>query len=518
MTKVLPCNQEKVMTFVKCAIASGLAALAHVATTGTLAAQQGLARINTIVVIYGENRSFDHMYGFFPGANGIANATTEQKTQLDHDGKPLSQLTTFGSDGKPDPRFPRVANGPFLINSPTLKMSPDKIAPSPIHAFYHNQEQINGGRNNMFAAMSTVGAWALGYYDTSRLRLWQWAKEFTLADNFFMGAFGGSYLNHQWLVCACTPVHKNAPEGMRARLDADGKLTKKPESPPSALEGAVQVYSGGIGGQVTPDGYSVNTSQPPYQPSGIPPARDGDPNMADSEGTKFWGEPVPAQPLRTIGDTLSAKGVTWAWYAGSWNAALADGRRPPDEKRKVIYNREADSPNFQPHHHPFNFYARFAPASPDRATHLKDGEDFLKAIDSGTLPQVSFYKPTGRLNQHPAYTDLATGDAHIADVLERLRLSPQWNGMAVIVTYDENGGFWDHVPPPTGPGWGDRFGPGSRVPTLIVSPLAWRGYVDKTSYDTTSILKLITQRFELEPLPGVRANAGDMTAAFDFSQ
>jgi phospholipase C len=483
-----------------------------------LAAQQGLARINTIVVIYGENRSFDHMYGFFPGANGIANATNEQKTQLDHDGKPLSQLTVFGSDGKPDPRFPRVANGPFLINSPTLKMSPDKIAPSPIHAFYHNQEQINGGRNNMFAAMSTVGAWALGYYDTSRLRLWQWAKEFTLADNFFMGAFGGSYLNHQWLICACTPVHKNAPEGMRARLDADGKLTKKPESPPSALDGAVQVYSGGIGGQVTPDGYSVNTSQPPYQPSGIPPARDGDPNMADSEGTKVWGEPVPAQTLRTIGDTLSAKGVTWAWYAGSWNAALADGRRPPDEKRKVIYNRETDSPNFQPHHHPFNFYARFAPGSPDRATHLKDGEDFLKAIDSGTLPQVSFYKPTGRLNQHPAYTDLATGDAHIADVLERLRLSPQWNEMAVIVTYDENGGFWDHVPPPTGPGWGDRFGPGTRVPTLIVSPLARRGYVDKTSYDTTSILKLITRRFELEPLPGVRANAGDMTAAFDFSQ
>jgi len=497
-------------------IAIAIAGLSAAATIEPAIAQEGLAKIKTIVVIYGENRSFDHLYGFFPGANGIANATDEQKTQLDHDGKPLTQLTTFGGDGKPDPRFPRLANAPFQINSPTIKMSPDKIAPSPIHAFFHHQEQINGGRNNMFAAMSTVGGWTMGYYDTSRMRLWQWAAQYTLADNFFMGAFGGSFLNHQWLICACTPEHRQAPPAMRVRLDANGKLEKKPESP-SANEGAVQVYSAG-GGQVTPDGYSVNTSQPPYQPSGIPPAPGGDPNLTDPQGTKTSGEPVPPQSAKTIGDTLSAKGITWAWYAGSWNAALADGRRPPEEKRKVIYNRDADSPNFQPHHHPFNYHARFAPGTPDREEHLKDGADFLKAIDAGTLPAVSFYKPNGRLNQHPSYTDLASGDSHIADVLEHLRISPQWNEIVVIVTYDENGGFWDHVPPPTGPGWGDRFGPGSRVPTLIVSPFARKSFVDHTSYDTTSILKLITRRFELDPLPGVRANAGDLTAALDLTQ
>jgi phospholipase C len=497
--------------------AIALAVLGQILMPAASQGQEGLTKIRTIVVIYGENRSFDHLYGFFPGANGIANATDEQKTQLDHDGKPLSQLTIFGPDGKPDARFPRVANGPFMINAPNVKMAPDKIAPNPIHAFYHHQEQINGGRNNMFAAMSNVGGWTMGHYDTSRLRLWQWAKEFTLADNFFMGAFGGSYLNHLWLVCACAPEHRNAPEAMRARLDADGKLTKKPESP-SANDGAVQVFSSGLGGQVTPDGYSVNLSQPAYQPSGIPPAPGGDPTLADPKGTKPAGEPVPPQTSKTIGDTLSAKGVSWAWYAGSWNAALQDGMRPAEEKRSVIYARTEGSPNFQPHHQPFNFYARFAPGTPDRAMHLKDGEEFLKAIDSGTLPQVSFYKPTGRLNQHPGSSDVAIGDSHIADVLERLRVSPQWNEMAVIVTYDENGGFWDHVPPPTGPGWGDRFGPGSRVPTLIISPYARRGHVDKTSYDTTSIVKFITRRFELEPLPGVREKAGDLTAAFDFAQ
>ena len=87
--------------------------------------------------------------------------------------------------------------------------------------------------------------------------------------------------------------------------------------------------------------------------------------------------------------------------------------------------------------------------------------------------------------------------------------------MLVIVTYDENGGYWDHVPPPAGPGRGDRWGPATRVPTLIVSPLARKGVIDSTTYDTTSILKLITRRFDLEPLPGVRARMGDLSAALE---
>jgi phospholipase C len=88
--------------------------------------------------------------------------------------------------------------------------------------------------------------------------------------------------------------------------------------------------------------------------------------------------------------------------------------------------------------------------------------------------------------------------------------------MAVIITYDENGGYWDHMPPPSGPGWGDRWGPATRVPAIIVSPFAKRGYVDKTPYDTTSVIKFITRRFELEPLPGVRANMGDLSNGFDL--
>ena len=470
---------------------------------GSTGPDASLARIQTIVVIYAENHSFDNLYGMFPGANGVANASAEQKTQLDHDGTPLPALPAVYNGGKVDARYPKgLPNGPFRIDQPPVDARMDQVVPSPIHNYWQNIEQINGGRNNKFVAMTTVGAWVMGYYDGSGMKVWQWARRYTLADNFFMGAFGGSYLNHQWLICACAPVFKDAPASMRPQLDEHGHLRKRPDSPRSVMDGPVHVFDG----TVTPDGYTVNTMQPPYQPSGIPPAPGGDFSFSDKARN-----PTPPQTAKTIGDTLSAKGVSWAWYAGGWNQALADGMRDPKEKRAIIYHREGGSPNFQPHHQPFNYYARFAPGSADRAAHLKDGEDFFQAIDQGTLPQVAFYKPAGRLTQHPSYTDIQSGDIHVSELLQRLEKSPQWPGMVVIVTYDENGGYWDHVPPPSGEGWGDRFGPGTRIPTLIVSPFAKRGFVDHTAYDTTSILKLITERFGLEPLPGVRRNMGDLT-------
>lgn len=490
-----------------------LAAACGLSCQAVLAAD--LSKIQTIVVLYAENRSFDHLYGLFPGANGIANAPKEQTVQRDHDGSELPYLRVWNAKGEPDPNYPQLPNAPFRIDAPPVAKSAGDVLLSPIHAYYHNIEQINGGKNDMFAAMSTVGGYTMGYFDGSSMKLWQWARDYTLADNFFMGVFGGSYLNHQYLVCACAPMFEDAPEFMRAVLDDKGKLKKMPDSP-SAKDGAVKTYSGGLGGQVTPDGYTVNTTQPPYQPSGLPPEEGGPLEFADPKGNHRIGLPLPPSTMKTIGDTLSAKSITWAWYAGGYNDALKDGTRPASEKRWSIYTRADKAPNFQPHHQPFNYYARFAPSTADRREHMQDGEDFLKAIASGTLPQVSFYKPVGLYNQHPSYTDLMSGDAHIADILERLKTSPQWSNMVVVVTYDENGGFWDHVPPPSGEGWGDRWGPGSRIPAIIVSPFAKRGFIDHTAYDTASILKLITARFGLEPLPGLRAKMGDLTNALDL--
>jgi phospholipase C len=490
-------------------IAAAVIAVVFAGTAGhAAAAPAGIEQIRHIVVVYAENRSFDHLYGLFPGANGIANATPEQATQVDHDGTPFAELPPAWKYGGPDPAFPhRMPNRPFRLDAPPLNLQLSQTVRDATHAFYQNREQINGGRNNLFAAMSDAGGYVMGYYDGSKLPMWQWAKDYALADNFFMAAYGGSFINHQWLVCACTPRDEAAPEGLRAQLDTEGRLQRRPGSPASASSGQPLLYDGGL----SPDGYVVNSAQPPYQPSGARPPSGGDARLA-AGGSARRDYVLAPQTAKTIGDTLSAKGVSWAWYAGGWNRALADGMQPADAKRTVIYSNAPGTVSFQPHHQPFNYYARFAPGSADRERHLKDYADLVAGIERGELPEVAFYKPQGSFYEHPGYTDVLSGDAHIAGLVAKIKASPLWASTAIIVTYDENGGFWDHVPPPKG----DRWGPGTRIPAIIVSPFAKRGHVDHTLYDTTSIIKFITRRFGLDPLPGVRPNVGDLTAAFDF--
>jgi phospholipase C len=488
-----------------CALAPTIAALAGCALPPSPAGT-GLARIEHIVVIYAENRSFDNLYGLFPGANGIANATPAQYTQVDNDGKPFATLPPVWKGKDADPAFPRdLPNRPFRIDAPPINLPLSAPTPDLVHKFYQNQDQINGGRNDRFVAAGDSGALVMGYYDGSKLPMWRWAQEYTLADNFFMGAFGDSFLNHQWLICACTPIDRNAPADLRAQLDERGRLKTKPGSPASALQGPPDF----VANQVSPDGYVLTTTQPPWQPSRIAPATGGDPLGTDP--SKYT---LPPQIQKTVGDTLSAKGVSWAWYSGAWNAAIADGTQPPEAKRNVIYHTAKGAANFVAHHQPFNYFRNYAPGTAARAEHLKDYSELADGIARGKLPQVVFYKPQGSLNEHPGYADVLSGDEHIAEVVSRIKASPLWATTAIIVTYDENGGFWDHVPPPAG----DRWGPGTRIPTLIISPYARRGFVDHTRYDTTSIIQFITRRFGLEPLPGVRTQMGDLTAAFDFSQ
>jgi phospholipase C len=211
----------------------------------TASRMAGLERIEHIIVIYAENRSFDNLYGLFPGANGIANATPAQHTQVDRDGKPLPHLPPVWKGNAPDPAFPTdLPNRPFRIDAPPINMALSVITRDLVHKFYPQQEQMNGGRNDRFAEVSDAGGLAMGYYDGSKLPMWKWAQEYTLADNFFMGAFGDSYLDHFWLVCACTPTDPEAPQASRAQLDERGWLKRKPESPASALDGPAVFVAG----------------------------------------------------------------------------------------------------------------------------------------------------------------------------------------------------------------------------------------------------------------------------------
>ena len=499
-----------------------------------------LDKITNIVVIYAENRGFDNLYGLFPGANGIpgVNPTSSGSyvAQKDVDGSALGVLPpTWGgmtAAGQtvtvPQSQTTGMANKPFQIDDPaTFNLPISVITRDLVHRFYNNQMQIDGGANDKFPTYSDAGGLTMGYYDGSKMAMWQMAKDYTLADNFFMGAFGGSFLNHQYLICACAPTYPNAdtaaakPSVSKVELDANGnfvRLTPGATTPNSVLNGA-PVYA--ADGTITPaiDGmfYAVNTMQPAYQPSSNAPAADDAKKLYASTANATT---LPPQTGKTIGDLLSAKGVSWSWYAGAWNTttALATGSR--------AFN--GTNPNFQFHHQPFNYYANFDPVTnaANRSAHLKDFDsDFLKDAAAGTLPAVTFYKPQGNLNQHAGYASVADGDQHITEVINKLKASPQWKNMVVVITYDENGGFWDHVSPPKA----DRWGPGTRIPAIIVSPYAKKGQIDHTQYDTASILRLITHRFGLQPLPGLVERdqklvtngfkpMGDLTSSLDFTQ
>ena len=420
---------------------------------------KGLDKIEHIVVIYLENRSFDSLFGLFPGANGLAQAR-QAPLQRDEYGRPYTALPAVLDGHQPDGRFPAdLANKPFNIAD---YVPADQSHPDLTHRFYIHQMQINGGRNDRFAQLSSAGALSMGHYDLFGTALWQYAREFTLADHFFQAAFGGSFLNHQWLICACTPEFKEAPPELRQWKS--NPANGKPVSDPT----------------VSDDGYAVGTIQPHHPPF-------------DEAETK---PRLPVQTHATIGDRLSEKGISWAWYAGGWDDAVA--------QRKT-----AD--NFQHHHQPFVYYANYAPDSQARADHLKDKTRLWSDLNSH-FPQVAFFKPVGSKNQHPGYSTIQAADQEVKEVVEAIRSSAIWPSTAIIITYDEYGGFWDHVTPPLM----DRWGPGSRIPALIVSPYAKKGHVDHTVYDTTSILKLIETRFGLEPLTDRDAQANDLHNAFNF--
>jgi phospholipase C len=185
---------------------------------------------------------------------------------------------------------------------------------------------------------------------------------------------------------------------------------------------------------------------------------------------------------------MTEAGVSWNWYSGGWDDAAAGH----------------PGPLFQYHHQPFNYFANYAVGQPGR-DHLQDETDFIAAAQDGTLPTVSFVKPYGAENEHPGYASESTG----SDLLRTIEDGPQAGNTLVVVTYDEFGGQWDHVAPPTVDAWG----PGTRIPALVISRSLKHSGVDHTTYDTTSILATIERSYGLQPLSSRDAEVNDLSHA-----
>ncbi|QGZ65772.1 acid phosphatase [Paraburkholderia acidisoli] len=493
------------------------------------------SKVKTVVVIYAENRSFNNLFGDFPGVERpLAAVKPEDYTQRDRDGSVLPKLpavpggwllkdqTVDGVSYKAGQQYQtNLPNAPFALKGPHGENLPLSLVTHDLwHVFYQNQMQINGGKNDKFVAWADSAGFTMGHYANTSydLRMWDLASEYVLCDNFFQGAFGGSFLNHQYLIAATPPVYAD-PAGSIAKFQIATTVSGRPDdpnlkplevSPRSAMEGIPKF---GPSALTPPEtlasgrtvSYAVNTMMPPFAPTIYPLKADGVVDFTlDSNAMA-----VPPQTHEHIGDKLDKRGVGWAWYAGAFQQTLEMHGKNLTDGTPVI-------PNFQYHHQPFNYFANLGPGTASRAQHLRDGglgddestNRFLADARAGRLPAVTFYKPQGNLNMHAGYADVASGDRHIVHAVKALRASPQWENMVVVITVDENGGWWDHVAPPKG----DRWGPGTRVPAIVVSPFAKKGYVDHTIYDTASILRLVTRVYDLEPLDGVRSRDEAMRA------
>ena len=525
-----------------------------------------------IVVIYEENHSFDNLYGGWGSVNGepvngLLSAPPAKSTQVSQAGVPFKCLlqNDVNLTSPPQPAscsdtttaksftsaFP---NSPFKINDyipPTATTCPKPGAfaangflngtalpggctEDVVHRYYQEQYQIDGGKMDRYTTGSDAVGLTQGYYDTAQLPIYQYlhspsAPKYVIDDNFFQSAFGGSFLNHQWLISAATPTWEGAvvsdgsANDLHSAVGPDGSPKAYPlhTAPsyvrdnaltewctiPTSLTATIPAPPAGT----TCGDYAINTIQPTYQPFA--------PGTADSRKLP------PIHNNKTIGDELNAKGVDWAWYSGGWDnadghtqgAGWTNGTTPgvctdPNTAAGAVYPY---CPNavFQFHHQPFNYYANFAPGTANRSAHLQDEQNFVAAARAGTLKPVSFIKPIGLENEHPGYASESSGSSHLVALLQAIAASPNAKDTLVIVTYDEFGGQWDHVSPPTAAGVSDKWGPGTRIPALVISPMLPASGVDHTSYDTTSILATIEKRFGVAPLSTRDAAVKPLTGA-----
>src|SRR5438094_3926122 len=303
--------------------------------------QSQLGKINHIVVIYEENHSFDNLYGTWEGVNGRSNAPSAKTLQVGQatgaysclmqndvnlTSPPLAADCTDATTATPfTSHFP---NAPFSIEASIPKdartcpqpgvFAPHGLTPSPanlpggctediVHRFYQEQYQLNGGRQNRYTAGSDAVGLTQGYYDTQALPIYQYLHQedhpkYAIADNFFQSAFGGSFLNHQWLIAARTPDWPGEPDTQHAIVDANGMPNTyalyKPTVPVRDPAGTRACPTGADPNPGLACGdRAVNTIQPSSQPTN---------RVTDSTVLR-----LPLQTRTTIGDELSTAGVSW---------------------------------------------------------------------------------------------------------------------------------------------------------------------------------------------------------------
>ncbi|MYN19678.1 phosphoesterase [Rugamonas sp. FT107W] len=501
--------------------------------------------IQHVIVLVGENRTFDNLYGVYQPRKGQTVANLLSKKIVNKDGTPgprfadaaqklglssgaytptpdfngvygtLPQPWAGGAFGQrqdvPDARFPsNLPNGPFQI---THHVGYGAHTGDPTHRFFQMWQQVDGGKNDMFVWVADQtgpgpsnpaplapgktgqGAVAMGFYNMARgdaPLFKKLADQYALADNYHQPVMGGTTVNYFALATADVGYYTEA--GQAAVPPA--KQIENPDAQP------------GTNNWYTEDGYRggtyVNCSDPaqpgvagirqllsqlPYPAFNDGNCAPGHYYMVNNLDPAFspMGDPLPLGPDKFLLPPQTMPHIGDAMTAGGVSWKWYSGGRNDGKKVDKEYCGMCDTPTF--------FSSTMNGPDKDKLVDLM--QFYVDVKDAATFPSVAVIAPYDSISGHPGYAMETSFDELVAGVLERVQANPAlWKNTVVLVTFDEGGGYYDsgYVQPI------DFFGDGTRIPLLAISPWAKKGVVDHTYYDHASIAKFIERNWSLPPL------------------
>lgn len=502
--------------------------------------------IEHVIVIVGENRTFDNLFGVYepksgqsisnllsrgivtrggqPGKNfhlaaqqrarniGAYSPTPRIESPYLDLPQPFSASTRGQRSDIPDKRFPvAMANGPFQI---THHVSYGAYTGDPMHRFFQMWQQVNGGKNDLFVwtaesvgvgpsnnapaglkpGATFQGGVSMGFYnmvagDAPYFKAL--ADSYAIADNYHQSVMGGTTANYFALATGDVAVYNengklarppiNRIENPDAQANTNNWYINDGYDGGTYVNCADETQAGVAGIRKLLDSlpyssfrsgncesgayYMVNNLNPAYTP--------------DGKTQKLGPEEflMPPQTIPHIGDVLSAAGIHWKWYAGG----RGDGVSTND------YCATCDPLT--------TFTSTMTGSDIDRLNDLS--EFYVDVKDAATFPAFSVIAPHDSVSGHPGYSVEPSFDYLVRDVVERVRSNKDlWRKTAILVTFDEGGGYYDsgYIQ------FIDFFGDGPRVPLIAISPFAKTGFVDHTYYDHASILKFVQHNWSLNPL------------------
>jgi phospholipase C len=484
--------------------------------------------IKHLVVIFGENESFDHYFGTYPFAANTDGSPFHAKPGTPTVNGLYKKITKNGPVG------PLLTSNPNEYNPQRLTHS-EALTCDQNHGYAPEEAAYDNGKADMFVqdteSSSTCNAGqssefsqpglVMDYYDGNTVTgLWNYAQNYAMSDNNYDTNFGPS-----------TPGALNVISG-----DDGGGYAVNPAT-------GAKVSDPGSVGSVDANGVGTIYGD-------LDPAYD---DCSDSSHTS--GSPVGVMTGENIGDLLNQRHVTWGWFQGGFapTGTNAAGYAVCGSEHENIGGAEVA--DYSPHHNPFEYYASTAnpqhlpPSSEaaigrtDQANHEYDLSDFYETLKDGNMPSVSYLKAAEYQDAHPGYSDPIDEQNFVVNTVNQIMKSKYWDSTAIVITYDDSDGWYDHVAPPIVNGSNDstldaaicdttpvrvgnrqdRCGYGPRLPLIVISPYTRSDYVSSNLTDQSSVVKFIEQNWlNNERIPGASFDkiAGSLDAkggVLDFS-